>query len=102
MIRPAPRRFWAAATVVGLMGGLLALAPASPAAALPNPLIGDGSVYSADPATLVADDTLYVYAGRDEADATTNDFIMNEWQAFSTSDVEGGAWEHHPDRKSVV
>lgn len=96
MIRPAPRRFWAAATVVGLMGGLLALAPASPAAALPNPLIGDGSVYSADPATLVADDTLYVYAGRDEADATTNDFIMNEWQAFSTTDVEGGAWEHHP------
>ena len=96
MIRPAPRRLWAAATVLGLVGGVLALTPASPAAALPNPLIGDGSVYSADPATLVADDTLYVYAGRDEADATTNDFVMNEWQAFSTTDVEGGSWEHHP------
>ncbi|WP_083868001.1 OmpL47-type beta-barrel domain-containing protein [Microbacterium sp. B24] len=96
MIRPASRRLWAAATVVGLMGGLLALTPASPAAALPNPLLGDGSSYSADPATLVADDTLYVYAGRDEADATTNDFVMNEWQAFSTTDVEGGSWKHYP------
>lgn len=86
----------AASAAVGLIAGLLALAPASPAAALPNPLIGDGSVYSADPATLVVDDTLYVYAGRDEADPTTNDFIMNEWQSFSTTDVDGGQWEHHP------
>jgi hypothetical protein len=74
----------------------LALTPVSPAAALPNPLLGDGSVYSADPATLVVDDTLYVYAGRDEAGPTTNDFIMNEWQSFSTTDVDAGQWENHP------
>jgi hypothetical protein len=96
MTRFAARRPLAASAAVALVAGLLALAPASPAAALPNPLIGDGSVYSADPATLVVDDTLYVYAGRDEAGPTTNDFIMNEWQSFSTADVEGGQWEHHP------
>lgn len=96
MTRLTARRTLAATAAVGLVAGLLALAPAGAASALPNPLLGDGSVYSADPATLVVDDTLYVYAGRDEAGPTTNDFIMNEWQSFSTTDVEGGEWEHHP------
>ncbi|MGN7187873.1 family 43 glycosylhydrolase [Microbacterium enclense] len=96
MTRLTARRTLAATAAAGLVAGLLALAPAGAATALPNPLLGDGSVYSADPATLVVDDTLYVYAGRDEAGPTTNDFIMNEWQSFSTTDVEGGEWEHHP------
>lgn len=96
MTRLTARRPLAVTAAVGLVAGLLALAPVSPATALANPLLGDGSVYSADPATLVVDDTLYVYAGRDEAGPTTNDFIMNEWQSFSTTDVEGGQWEHHP------
>ncbi|WP_285136747.1 family 43 glycosylhydrolase [Microbacterium sp. lyk4-40-TSB-66] len=96
MTRHTARRPLAATAAVGLVAGLLALTPVSPAAALPNPLLGDGTVYSADPATLVVDDTLYVYAGRDEAGPTTNDFIMNEWQSFSTTDVDGGQWENHP------
>jgi putative cell wall-binding protein len=84
-----------------LLGGLLAasaaLAGSSAAqAATVNPILGDGSYYSADPATLVAGDTLYIFAGRDEAGPTQNDFVMNEWQTFSTSDVEAGRWEHQP------
>ncbi len=91
-------RVTAGGTALAAVGALLvALLPAAPAAAATeNPIIGDGSVYSADPATLVVDDTLYIFAGRDEAGPEVNDFIMNEWQAFSTSDVDGGSWEHHP------
>ena len=90
-------RTTAALLAAGLVASGLALAAAAPAnAATSNPILGDGSYYSADPATLVVDDTLYIYAGRDEASATQNDFIMNEWQAFSTTDVDSGVWEHHP------
>ncbi|KQP57264.1 family 43 glycosylhydrolase [Agreia sp. Leaf283] len=90
-------RTTAALLAAGLVASGLALVAAAPAnAATSNPILGDGSYYSADPATLVVDDTLYIYAGRDEASATQNDFIMNEWQAFSTTDVDSGVWEHHP------
>lgn len=71
-----------------------------------NPILADGSYYSADPAPLVVpagapgngtgSDQLYVYTGHDEAGPTRNDFVMNEWGAFVTSDVEAGEWTHHP------
>ena len=102
-------RFAAMAVAVALAsaGATAAAAPSSavlravsatPAADSPatNPILGDGSYYSADPTALVVDDTLYVHAGRDEAGPAVNDFIMNEWQAFSTSDVQAGSWTHHP------
>ncbi|HMR48765.1 MAG TPA: family 43 glycosylhydrolase [Arachnia sp.] len=89
-----PKRLLTGIAAALLVGALL---PPSPAmAATQNPIIGDGSVYSADPTLLVDGDTLYIHAGRDEAGTTTNDFIMNEWQAFSTTDVDSGVWEHHP------
>jgi hypothetical protein len=93
-----------AAAVAGmLVAGLLAV-PASPALAADpytfthagNPILADGSYYSADPAPLVADDQLYIYTGHDEAGPTTNDFQMNEWGAFRTSDVAAGTWTHYP------
>lgn len=103
------RRLTAAAVSAVALLAPLALAPAASGApssphSAPvaggwrgtNPLIGDGSVYSADPATLVVDDRLYVFAGRDEAGVTQNDFIMNEWQAFSTGAPASGQWQHHP------
>lgn len=98
MSRTGIRRFGAGTAALAVVGALfVALAPAAPAAAATeNPIVGDGSVYSADPTLLATDDTLYLHAGRDEAGPTVNDFIMNEWQAFSTSDVDGGSWEHHP------
>ncbi|PZF86465.1 family 43 glycosylhydrolase [Jiangella anatolica] len=90
------------------------LGPVAPAAAADpvtftnteNPILGDGSYYSADPAPLVVPagapgnstgaDQLYIYTGHDEAGPTRNDFIMNEWGAFVTSDVDAGEWTHHP------
>jgi len=61
-----------------------------------NPILADGSYYSADPAPIVAGDTLYILAGRDETPADVNDFTMNEWQIFSTKDVASGTWQHYP------
>jgi hypothetical protein len=61
-----------------------------------NPILSDGSFYSTDPAPLVVGDTLYILAGRDEAPPNVNDFIMNEWQLFSTKDVASKLWLHYP------
>ena len=61
-----------------------------------NPILSDGSYYSADPAPIVVDDTLYILAGRDEAPPNRNDFIMNEWQIFATKDVASHVWQHYP------
>lgn len=64
-----------------------------------NPILSDGSIYSADPAPLVVNDTVYILSGRDEADATYNDFVINEWQVFeatSPPDPAGGSsWTLH-------
>lgn len=57
-----------------------------------NPLIADGSVFSADPAPFVAEGKLYILSGRDEAEPDVNDFIMKEWQLFSTGDPASGRW----------
>ncbi|MFC5581058.1 family 43 glycosylhydrolase [Rhodanobacter terrae] len=61
-----------------------------------NPIMADGEYYSADPAPLVADGKLYILAGRDEAPADVNDFIMKEWQLLATDDVASGEWLHYP------
>ncbi|XVV16911.1 family 43 glycosylhydrolase [Actinoplanes sp. CA-131856] len=93
------------AAVAGMVAaGLLLTAPAAAAQAAEsntfthtsNPILADGSYYSADPAPLVAGDQLYIYTGHDEAGPTTNDFIMNEWGASRTSDVASGEWTHFP------
>lgn len=62
-----------------------------------NPILGDGSVYSADPAPFTVDNKVYILTGRDEASATTNDFIMNEWQIFEATNPNpaGGTWTLH-------
>lgn len=61
-----------------------------------NPILSDGSYYSADPAPIVVGDTLYILAGRDEALPNVNDFVMNEWQLFSTKNVASKQWLHYP------
>ncbi|WP_369930296.1 family 43 glycosylhydrolase [Plantactinospora sp. BC1] len=116
--RPARRLPGRAATVLvaGLLaGGLVAAGTPARAAEPPdshtftntvNPILGDGSYYSADPAPLVVPagapgnssgrDELYIYTGHDEAGPSTNDFVMNEWGAFRTTDVEAGRWTHYP------
>jgi len=61
-----------------------------------NPILADGRFYSTDPAPLVDGDTLWMLAGRDEAPADVNDFIMNEWQLLATQDPASGRWTHYP------
>ncbi|BCY08511.1 family 43 glycosylhydrolase [Actinoplanes sp. L3-i22] len=61
-----------------------------------NPILADGSYYSADPAPLVAGSQLYIYTGHDEAGPAVNDFVMNEWGAFRTGNVAAGEWSHFP------
>ncbi|BCB91105.1 OmpL47-type beta-barrel domain-containing protein [Phytohabitans suffuscus] len=97
----------------GLLAGVLVAVPAPAQAAdsytftsTTNPILGDGSYYSADPAPLVVPagapgntsgrDELYIYTGHDQAGPSTNDFIMNEWGAFRTTDVQAGQWTHYP------
>jgi len=50
-------------------------------------------LYTADPAALVHDDTLYVYTGHDEAGATQESYVMNNWHVFSTRDM--AHWKDH-------
>lgn len=49
-----------------------------------NPLVRDR--YTADPAPLVVDDTLYLYVGHDEARGDQM-FNITEWLAYSTKDM---------------
>lgn len=98
----------AAVLATGLLGPVAPAAAADPVTFTntENPILGDGSYYSADPAPLAVPagapgndtgtDQLYLYTGHDEAGPTRNDFIMNEWGAFVTSDVDAGEWTHHP------
>ncbi|KAJ4292419.1 hypothetical protein N0V90_009081 [Kalmusia sp. IMI 367209] len=63
-----------------------------------NPILADGSYYSADPAPLVVNDTLYILAGRDQAPENQNNFVMNEWELLVTNSATpaGGAWTLYP------
>lgn len=42
------------------------------------------SIYTADPAALVYNDTVYIFCGHDEG---TTGYIMNDWQCFSSADM---------------
>ncbi|WP_016956681.1 glycoside hydrolase family 43 protein [Catenovulum agarivorans] len=55
-----------------------------------NPAITD--VFTADPAPIVVDDTVYVYVGRDEA-AIDQGYTMNEWLVYSSKDMVN--WQSH-------
>lgn len=92
------RTAWSLAPALSLA---LAAMPAAaqtgrPVSAPGNPILADGRYYSTDPAPIVDGDTLWILAGRDEAPAGVNDFIMNEWQLLSTTDPASGRWTHYP------
>jgi beta-xylosidase len=55
-----------------------------------NPIIRD--VFTADPAPLVVGDTVYLYAGRDNAKGKEM-FTMPEWLCFSSKDMKN--WKAH-------
>ncbi len=50
-----------------------------------NPIITD--LYTADPAAMVYNDTVFLYTGHDEATASQEAYIMNDWQGFYSVDM---------------
>lgn len=57
-----------------------------------NPVIKD--VFTADPAAIVHNDTVYLYAGHDEAPNDFHFYKMNEWLVFSSTNMVD--WESYP------
>ncbi|WP_066220232.1 glycoside hydrolase family 43 protein [Formosa haliotis] len=57
-----------------------------------NPIIKDK--FTADPAALVHDNTVYLYAGHDEAPHDFHFYKMNEWLVYSSKDMK--TWQEHP------
>jgi len=55
-----------------------------------NPIITD--VFTADPAALVVGDTVYLYAGHDQAKENQG-YTMHEWLCFSSKDMK--TWTAH-------
>ncbi|MGS2763718.1 glycoside hydrolase family 43 protein [Sinomicrobium sp. M5D2P9] len=49
--------------------------------------------YTADPAALVYNDSVYLYTGHDEADKDFHFYNMKEWLVFSSSDMVN--WKEH-------
>ncbi|MCP2246540.1 glycoside hydrolase family 43 protein [Lentzea aerocolonigenes] len=76
-----------------LLAGVVVATPASAA----NPIIT--SVYTADPAPLVVGNTLYVYAGRDEAASGQQNFLMREWRVLSSTDA--ATWTDHGAKANI-
>lgn len=64
-----------------------------------NPILANGSYFSADPGPLVVNNTLYILAGHDAAPQDDNSFTINEWEMFvsrSTPDPAGSEWDFYP------
>lgn len=57
-----------------------------------NPIVTDK--YLGDPAGMVYNGTLYIYAGHDEAPAPEQRYVMNEWCILSTKDMKN--FTEHP------
>lgn len=78
---------------IALVAGVVVATPAHAA----NPIIT--SVYTADPAPLVVGNTLYVYAGRDEAASGQQNFLMREWRVLSSTDA--ATWTDHGAKANI-
>ncbi|WP_439129048.1 family 43 glycosylhydrolase, partial [Polaribacter sp.] len=57
-----------------------------------NPIITE--VFTADPAAIVHNDTVYLYAGHDEAPNDFHFYKMNEWLVFSSTNMVD--WKSYP------
>jgi len=56
-----------------------------------NPIVQ--TIFTADPAPMVYNGTLYLYTGHDEDDTPESRFVMHDYQCFSTTDMVN--WTHH-------
>jgi beta-xylosidase len=66
-------------------------------ARLENPFIRDR--YTSDPAALVHNGRVYLYAGHDEATLESGFFVMRDWRLYSSADMVN--WEDHGSPISV-
>jgi beta-xylosidase len=57
-----------------------------------NPIITDK--YTGDPAAMVHGNTVYLYAGHDEAPDDQERYVMNEWLVYSSTNMTD--WTAHP------
>ncbi len=55
--------------------------------------------YTADPAAIVYNDTVFLYAGHDQADQKRNFYDLREWLVFSSTDMVN--WKEYPVPLSV-
>ncbi len=62
-----------------------------------NPIIRDK--FTADPAALVHEGTVYLYTGHDEAPTGEARYIMNDWLCYSSTDMLH--WTEHPSPMNV-
>lgn len=60
-------------------------------AAPANPIIKHK--FTADPTAIVVEDTVYLYTGHDQAPIGKNDYVMEEWLCFSSTDLKH--WTEH-------
>jgi len=57
-----------------------------------NPIIT--GKYTGDPAAMVYKNTVYLYAGHDEAPAPQQNYVMNEWLVYSSTNMTD--WKEYP------
>lgn len=69
-------------TTVSVVSAVLFAAVCCSAA---NPLVTN--IFTADPAGLVYNDTMYIYAGHDEAPVGHEGYVMNDWHILSSGDM---------------
>lgn len=90
-----------AAVILGLSLGFVLCLPAgaqeqpdnaNPDKAFNNPVIKHK--FTADPAAIVYQDSVYLYAGHDEAPNDFHFYKMDEWLVFSSADMIN--WKEHP------
>lgn len=97
---PVPAALWSAALVPLLgLAGLNAAAP-EPTRTFQsegNPILADGTYFSADAAPLSHDGKLYIYLGNDEAPEENGWFMLKDFGIFVTEDPSSGEWELYDD-----
>ncbi|AXX30226.1 glycoside hydrolase family 43 protein [Actinosynnema pretiosum subsp. pretiosum] len=84
--------------VLGLGAALALVTALAPPALAANPIVTGH--YTADPAPLVVGNTMYVYAGRDEAPAGSSNFLMREWRVLSSADAAN--WTDHGAKATIA
>ena len=82
---------WSAAACQKNQPDAFVPSPVAPAG-FHNPVVK--TKFTADPAALVDNGTVYLYTGHDEAPAPLNQYVMKEWLCFSSRDMV--SWTEHP------